>query len=239
MNRFSVIVILVLGVLISGCAVTFKKTPPEELQKVQIMRNEIQRLRIELNRIKSEKEREIGELENAKRSLQQKFRNEIRDKELKLSLEEKGLVLRFLASVFFDSGQAKLRPEAYPILDKVALFLKKNVPDRNISIEGHTDNEPIKHSGWKSNWELSTARALSVLHYLVDKGGVKAERIQATGFGEYKPIASNLTKEGRQKNRRVEIVILPKKLTKIKENFLEQLGQVLKAKERRIKEYTK
>ena len=80
--------------------------------------------------------------------------------------------MRFVAEVFFDSGKADLRPEAYPILDKVAEFLKEEVPDRNVAIEGHTDNEPIKYSGWKSNWELSTARALSVLHYLVDKKGI-------------------------------------------------------------------
>ena len=76
-------------------------------------------------------------------------------------------------------------------------------------IEGHTDNQPIKRSGWKSNWELSTARALSVLHYLSEKS-VAEPRLAATGYGEYKPVATNDAREGRQKNRRVEIVILPK-----------------------------
>ena len=79
----------------------------------------------------------------------------------------------------------------------------------DIGIEGHTDNEPIKYSGWKSNWELSTARALSVLHYLIDEKGVAPIRVSAIGYGEYRPIASNSNKEGRQANRRVEIVILP------------------------------
>jgi chemotaxis protein MotB len=94
--------------------------------------------------------------------------------------------------------------------------LIKNVPENQIGIEGHTDNEPIKYSGWKSNWELSTARALSVLHYLIDEKGISPYRISAIGYGEYRPVTSNNTKEGRQLNRRVEIVILPK-VTKVKE----------------------
>ena len=88
-------------------------------------------------------------------------------------------------------------------------MLNTTVSDLNVGIEGHTDNRPIKKSGWKSNWELSTARALSVLHYLSEKS-VAEPRLAAIGYGEYKPVASNDTKEGRQKNRRVEIVILPK-----------------------------
>ena len=88
------------------------------------------------------------------------------------------------------------------------------MPDLNIGIEGHTDNEPIEYSGWKSNWELSTARALSVLHYLADQEGIAPQRLSAVGYGEYKPVASNDTKEGRRLNRRVEIVILPK-ITKV------------------------
>jgi len=235
----SLICLAVLSVLVSGCAVTFKKTPPEEIEKVQLMKRELQRLRIEVERIKSEKDQELREMQQAKDDLQRRFQKEIQGKELKLSLEEKGLVLRFVAEVFFDSGKAELKKEACPMLDKVAVFLAKDVPDRNISIEGYTDNEPIKYSGWKSNWELSAARAMSVLHYLVDNKKIDSRRVQATGFGEYKPIASNDTPEGRQKNRRVEIVILPKKLTKIKEGFLDELGKALKDRERRIREYAK
>jgi chemotaxis protein MotB len=94
--------------------------------------------------------------------------------------------------------------------------LAENVPENDIGIEGHTDNEPIRYSGWKSNWELSTARALSVLHYLIDKKGISPLRVSAIGYGEYRPVASNVDKEGRRLNRRVEIVILPK-ATKVKE----------------------
>jgi len=88
--------------------------------------------------------------------------------------------------------------------------LQENVPDLNVGIEGHTDNQPIQYSGWKSNWELSAARALSVLHYLADEKGVAPVRLSAIGYGENQPVASNDTKEGRKENRRVEVVILPK-----------------------------
>jgi chemotaxis protein MotB len=100
-------------------------------------------------------------------------------------------------------------------LDKVSAVLKDNMAQFNIGIEGHTDNIPIKHSNWKSNWELSTARALSVLHYLEKNQGISPERLSAIGYGEYRPVASNETNEGRKQNRRVEIVILPN-VTKVK-----------------------
>jgi chemotaxis protein MotB len=95
------------------------------------------------------------------------------------------------------------------VLEKVSKVIRDKVSDREIGVEGHTDNDPIKYSGWKSNWELSTARATSVLHYLVEKGGLNPKKLSAIGYGEYRPIMSNDTPEGRQKNRRVEIVIVP------------------------------
>ncbi|MBN1913294.1 MAG: OmpA family protein [Candidatus Omnitrophica bacterium] len=102
-------------------------------------------------------------------------------------------------------------------MDKVARVLKEEAARFNIGIEGHTDNVPIKHSGWKSNWELSTARSLSVLHYLADNKGISPERLSSIGYGEYHPVATNATSEGRKMNRRVEIIIMPQ-LAKVKES---------------------
>jgi chemotaxis protein MotB len=99
--------------------------------------------------------------------------------------------------------------------------IQEKVADRDIGIEGHTDNEPIKHSGWKSNWELSTARATSVLHFL-EEGGVNPRQMVASGYGEYRPMVSNDDPSSRQKNRRVEIVILPKELTKRERDLIRQ-----------------
>ncbi|MFH1338265.1 MAG: OmpA family protein [Candidatus Omnitrophota bacterium] len=184
-------------VSLSGCAFVFQKGRRSDIEKIK------------------ELSEQLDEFGQTRRLLEQRLKQEIADKQVRLERAEKGLVITFVADVLFDSGKAKLRSEAYPILDKVAAVLTENVPENNIGIEGHTDNEPIKYSGWKSNWELSTARALSVLHYLVDERGISPHRVSAIGYGEYRPMVSNDTQEGRQFNRRVEIVILPK-VTKVK-----------------------
>lgn len=186
---FFVIIFLVAG--LSGCTVIFQKGRRTDIEKISKLKNE------------------LSELERAKQELENRLKNEINDKEVKVEMQDKGLVITFVAEVLFDSGRAILRKDSAPKLDKVATVLNTTVVDLNIGVEGHTDNEPIKKSGWKSNWELSTARALSVLHFLSEKG-VNEPRLAATGYGEYKPVTSNDTKDGRQKNRRVEIVILPK-----------------------------
>ncbi len=132
-------------------------------------------------------------------------------------MTERGLVVTFLAEIFFNSGKDDILPAGKPVLHKVTDVLNKNVPDSNVSIEGHTDSDPIKYSSWKSNWELSAARALSVLHYFIDEGLVKPERLSIAGFGEYRPVVSNDSSENKRKNRRVEIVILPSALNKVKQ----------------------
>jgi len=160
---------------------------------------------------------QLDDLNRAKKILESRLSQEIADKQVRLQMMEKGLVITFVADVLFDSGKAKVRPAAYASLDKVARVLKENVPNLSVGIEGHTDNVPIKLSGWKSNWELSTGRALSVLHYLADQRNIAPDRLSAIGYGEYRPVASNDTGAGRQLNRRVEIVILPL-VTKVKED---------------------
>jgi chemotaxis protein MotB len=176
---------------LSGCTVIFQKGRRVDVEKI--------------SRLKSE----LSELERAKKELEDRLSKEIADKEVKVEMLEKGLVITFVAEVLFDSGKADLKPASLEKLDKVLSVLKSTVSDLNVGVEGHTDNEPIRHSGWKSNWQLSSGRALSVLQYLTENG-VAPERLSAIAYGEYRPVASNDTKEGRQKNRRVEIVVLPK-----------------------------
>jgi chemotaxis protein MotB len=170
----------------------------------------------EVERVAEEKDRELSELEKAKRELEHSLQKEIEEYKAKLQITERGLVITFLSEVFFDSGKDKIRPDGKPALQKVAEVLNKNVPNSPVAIEGHTDNEPIKYSGWKSNWELSSGRALAVLHYLVDECKVKPQRLSADGYGEYRPVVTNDTPQNKQKNRRVEIVILPAKISKVK-----------------------
>ena len=197
-KAFKSVLIIFLSLTLAGCTFIFQKGRRSDLEKIHALN------------------KQLDSLTAAKKILAEQLAQEIKDKQVKLQMMEKGLVITFLTDILFDSGKAKIRSEVYPSLDKVAKVLKENVPDLNVGIEGHTDNQPIKFSGWKSNWELSTARALSVLHYLVDVKGIDPERISAIGYGEYRQVASNKTKEGRHLNRRVEIVILPQ-LKKIKE----------------------
>lgn len=195
---FKTAFIIFLSFTLAGCTFVFQGGRRSDTEKIE------------------ELSQQIDELTEAKRLLEEKFSQEINDKQIKLQMQEKGLVITVVGDMLFDSGKAKIRSEGDAVLDKVADFLKNNVPDLNVGIEGHTDNQPIRHSGWKSNWELSTARALAVLHYLVNEKGISPSRLSAIGYGEYRPVASNDTRDGRQANRRVEIVIMPK-ITKVKE----------------------
>ncbi len=109
-------------------------------------------------------------------------------------------------AILFDSGQAILRVKAEPILDKIGTILKV-YDEYEIKIEGHTDNVPINNKNYDSNMWLSTARATNVFEYLTTKRGLNPKTLESSGRGEYEPIASNNTSEGRAKNRRVEIKI--------------------------------
>ena len=109
-------------------------------------------------------------------------------------------------AILFDSGQADLRVEAKPILNKLGTILKV-YDEYEIKIEGHTDNVPINNSNFDSNMWLSTARATNVFEYLTKEKGLNPKTLEASGRGEYEPIASNNTTQGRAKNRRVEIKI--------------------------------
>jgi len=197
-NIFKIGLVAILGFALVGCSFIIQKGRRSDALKIEELSSQ------------------LDELSQSKRLLEERLGKEISDKQIKLQMMEKGLVITVVGDLLFDSGKAKIKPEAYPLLDKISTVLKDNMAGFNIGIEGYTDNVPIKHSNWKSNWELSTARSLSVLHFLVNEKGISPERLSAIGFGEYRPVASNDTKEDRKLNRRVEIVIQPK-VSKVKE----------------------
>lgn len=115
------------------------------------------------------------------------------------------LEVEMKSNVLFQSGDARLERSAVPIIGKVAEIL--NTSANPVQVEGFTDNQPIQTSRFPSNWELSAARAASVVH-LLDRYGIDPDRMSAIGYGQYKPIADNSTELGRQKNRRVVLVVL-------------------------------
>jgi len=207
----SILPVVVLVVfLLSGCA-TLEKADMADLLKL-----ELEDCQKEVRRLRQEKETHFSELESAKSELEERLRKEISEYKAKLEITERGLVITFLSEVFFDSGKAVIKNQAEETLSQISEVLNTKVKDSLIAIEGHTDNDPIKYSRWKSNWELSAARAVSVLHYLIDKGRIQPERLSAVGYGEFHPVAPNDTPEGKQQNRRVEIVILPAQIQRVK-----------------------
>jgi chemotaxis protein MotB len=123
-----------------------------------------------------------------------------------LEITRRGLIVSLKEAGFFNSGQATIKPEAYELINTIAeVMTQYNNPLR---VEGHTDNVPISTAQFPSNWELSTARATNGLRYLLKHYDIDANKISATGFAEFRPIADNATPEGRAKNRRVDLVML-------------------------------
>ncbi len=136
----------------------------------------------------------------------QKFRKMIDAGQLKIVTRNGRLVLQLPNDVLFDSGQTAIKPAGHDALVAIAAVLK-TVP-RNFQVAGDTDNVPIQTAMFPSNWELSTARAVAVVKLLAAQGA-DPRRLSAAGYGEYDPVASNDTSEGRAKNRRIEITLQP------------------------------
>ena len=202
---------LSLMVLFVGCA-ELKSLREERIVMTQRI-GELQRERDDLDSRYSLSEREKAglieerdRLENARRSMEERLKGSgasVRIKEGKLSV-------MLPSSILFNSGQTKLKKAAKSSLTKVCNELKNDFPNATIRIEGHTDSDPLKRTKkvYNSNWELSALRASNVLHYLVDSCHLDPKKLYIAGFGKHQPVASNKSKKGKKKNRRVEIVIL-------------------------------
>jgi chemotaxis protein MotB len=148
-------------------------------------------------RIKEDLGKEIDEL------IQDEL-SELRD-QVSVEASDNEVIIRLMGESTFDSGKAEIRPRLKPLLQKIAQVLQTS--KGNIIIAGHTDNVPIVKGPYKTNLRLSTARASAVAEYFIDRAGIDPRRISTMGFGEYRPIKSNDTAEGRKKNRRVEIIL--------------------------------
>jgi len=200
-------------VALSGCAKNkdLDRISREQAATIRSLSNEVARLNDELDKaIRSQED-----LEKAKSELEAKLKSELGAGDMSLSLQERGLVLTVQDKVLFDSGKAELKQGSLQALAKIANILQEKVGQNMVNVEGHTDNVPIRRSGWKSNWELSTSRATEVIHFFIEQG-LEPRRLAALGFAEFHPVAANDTAKGRGLNRRVEIVISPRKLEALK-----------------------
>jgi chemotaxis protein MotB len=183
---------------------------PMPFSTVQVINN-VKR-NTELGRISSHPDETLSpvsediDLANLQTELRDALRTEIGLHEVAMRREENGLVISLREFGFFDSGSANIKPESMAALNRIASILA--IRTYKLRIEGHTDNMPIHTAQMASNWELSTARATSLLRILLLDHRFAPERLSAAGYAEFHPIASNLTVQGRAQNRRVDIVIL-------------------------------
>jgi chemotaxis protein MotB len=160
---------------------------------------------------KAEKAEQLEKATQTYQDLQKKLEKEIQDGQVQLTEMKNRLTMTMVDKILFASGSADVSKDGKNVLDKVVTILK-DITDKRIQVEGHTDNVRIYSSiktRYPTNWELSVARATQVVRYLQEEGGLDPKLLSATGYSEYQPLAPNDTDENKARNRRIEIVLLP------------------------------
>ncbi len=183
------------------------------LAENQTNKDAIAALKEQVANLEKEKEAAV----HTSKSLEDEMRSQLESRDVTISNLQGRLTVNILDRVMFDSGEAVLKPDGEAVMRKVAGILTEH-PQLSIQVVGHTDNVPIRpnaHTRFASNWELSTARALAAVHFLTEQAGVDPRHVGAAGNGEFHPVADNSTSEGRAKNRRITITILPDELNPI------------------------
>lgn len=190
-------------------------------QQIDFLNREVERLKAKTGELSAEKEKELANVKSTYENLVREMKTEIEKGDIKITQAVDRLTVNLVEKILFDSGKAEVKPEGLKILKRVGDILK-GVSDKQIRIEGHTDNVKISSrlkDKYPTNWELSTTRATNVVRYLQETVGVDPKMLFAAGFSEYRPVALNKTEEGKAQNRRIEIVLLPKDI----ESVLEEL----------------
>ncbi|CAM2936652.1 flagellar motor protein MotB [Paenibacillus sediminis] len=188
------------GITGSADVHTFKNPPTTEISKAKDGADELSERELAFRK----QEEQLKEL---MKMIEQYIQLNKLESKVFVSDEPKGIMITLSDQFLFDQGKADLKPVSEPTLKKLASLFAKL--DATISIEGHTDNLPIVYaSKYKDNWELSGARALSVLRYFIDHEKLDPTKFQYAGYADTHPASDNSTEQGRQKNRRVEIIVL-------------------------------
>jgi chemotaxis protein MotB len=169
----------------------------------------------EMKKALAEKETKVSSASQEKatqEALVASLKEQVQKQEVSIKEIREGLSVTLVDRILFDSGKATLRPGGEKVLGKIGETLK-NIQDKRIRVVGHTDNVQIRQDlqyKFPTTWELSAARAATVVRYFQEKSGLKPEDLEAVGRSFFQPVASNEAKEGRDQNRRVEIIIAPK-----------------------------
>ena len=180
-------------------------------QRISALEGDNARLTQDLAEAQKTREEKVREVSSTYEQLVAKMKGEIDKGQVTISELKGKLTVNMVEAILFDSGKAEVKQEGLVVLGKVIEILK-TVNDKSIRIEGHTDNKPIVApltQRYPTNWELSAARSINVARYL-QKQGIEPAKLSAAAFGEFKSVADNATSEGRAKNRRIEIVLVPK-----------------------------
>lgn len=190
---------------------TLSKNISELRQQVSELKIENNKLNEDIVELQKAKEDKVKEVSNTYEQLLSNMKNEIAQGQVTISELQGKLTVNMEAAILFDSGRVDVKPEGLEILNKMVDTLK-GVNGKAIRIEGHTDIVQISGGlarTFPTNWELSAVRAINVTKFLQQQG-VDPRNLSATAFAEYKPVADNITKEGRAKNRRIEITLVAK-----------------------------
>jgi chemotaxis protein MotB len=209
--------VVILSALLAGCASTEKYKKLEgEYNDLQTRFSGLQAgysaCREQVGQVEQEKADLVAREEKSKATYEQlmsELQKEVSEGQIAIQQFEDKLTLNVAEKIFFDSGSAELKPRGEAVLVKVG-HIVKGLTDKVIRVEGHTDNVPISKSlqaTYPTNWELSAARATTVVRFLQEFAGVPPKMLAAAAFGEYRPIVPNDTPANRQKNRRIEIVL--------------------------------
>ncbi len=196
----------------------------EELATLQAEQEENSRKVSMYQQQLKEREHQISRVTDTYKNLIQNLSQEIHEGKIRIDQSETRLKLNLVDKILFPSGSANLTEKGKEVLDKVG-FALKDINDRRIMIEGHTDDVPLSprlEKQYGSNWGLSAMRATAVVRYLQEQGGIDPRLLAATGYSMYRPYRENDTAEGRQANRRIEIILTPLSPQEMKELLASQ-----------------
>ncbi len=197
------------GLLLSGCA----SNDDQALRQINRQQAAtVESLNAEVVKLNRELEGTAGSWEDLRAAvpgLEKALAEEVSHGDAGIVVDREGLVVTLRNGYLFDLEENRLLPAAEESLDKVAAVLSGELSGRKVAVEGYTDNQPVEGPEGITNWEYSVDCAGTVLHYFVDSKGLSPERFKVSGYGEFRPAASNETEEGRDQNRRVSIRVLP------------------------------
>jgi chemotaxis protein MotB len=195
--------------------------------RVGALTKKLESLGQDVSRLETEREGLGGELESAKKRMEElkkaqaqaearaaqfrklvtQFKTLTDAGKLKVEIRENRMIIALGDKILFDPGKTELKPEGKEALTQVAAVLK-DLQNRNFQVAGHTDNVPIKSPKFRSNWDLSTARAVEVVNFMISQG-LDSKRLSAAGYAEQSPVVANDTPDNKAKNRRIEITLVP------------------------------